>query len=77
MGTPLRLSEDLTGVVPNVWKGFEISDDATVITGYMRQGLKWNDGEPFTADDWMFWYEDLLSNEELTPTAGQWFTVGG
>ncbi|MFN2129530.1 MAG: ABC transporter substrate-binding protein [Anaerolineae bacterium] len=77
MGTPLRLSEDLKGVVPNVWKRFEISDDATVITGYMRQGLKWNDGEPHTADDWMFWYEDLISNEELTPTPEQYFTVGG
>jgi len=25
------------------------------------------DGEPFTADDIMFWYEDVLLNTDLTP----------
>jgi peptide/nickel transport system substrate-binding protein len=77
MGTPLRLSENLQGVVPNVWESYEISDDFTILTGHMRQGLKWNDGAPHTADDWVFWYEDFLKDPDLTPTPGQWFMVGG
>ena len=27
---------------------------------------------PFTADDFVFWYEDILLNEELTPTVPRW-----
>jgi len=27
--------------------------------------MKWSDGEPFNADDFMFWYEDLLLNKDL------------
>ena len=35
------------------------------------------DGEPFTADDIVFWYEDVLMNEELTPAPNSWFVVDG
>jgi peptide/nickel transport system substrate-binding protein len=30
--------------------------------------MKWSDGEPFTADDIMFWYEDLYLNDDLNPS---------
>jgi peptide/nickel transport system substrate-binding protein len=39
--------------------------------------MRWSDGEPFTADDIMFWYEDIALNEFLTPTFPAWLTVGG
>ena len=29
------------------------------------QGHKWSDGAPFTADDVMFWYEDIYLNKDL------------
>ena len=41
---------------PNVIKSFEHSDDYTVWTFHLREGMKWSDGEPFTADDITFWY---------------------
>ncbi len=41
---------------PNVIKSFEHSDDYTVWTFNLREGMKWSDGEPFTADDITFWY---------------------
>jgi ABC-type transport system substrate-binding protein len=28
--------------------------------------MKWSDGAPFTADDIMFYIEDILFNEELS-----------
>ncbi len=41
---------------PNVIKDYEVNDDYTVWTFYLREGMKWSDGEAFTADDITFWY---------------------
>jgi peptide/nickel transport system substrate-binding protein len=60
-------------VVPNLSKGWEVSDDGTTITLFLRDGLKWSDGEPFTADDVMFWYEHMYQNDELVPVKSAFF----
>ena len=54
-------SENFPEVVPNVAKGWEISEDGTQITLFLREGAKWSDGEPFTTTDVMFWYESRVS----------------
>jgi len=36
-------------------------------TFHLREGMKWSDGAPFTADDIIFYIEDVLFNEELSP----------
>ena len=36
---------------PQLLSAWEISDDATVYTLYVRPGVEWNDGTPFTAAD--------------------------
>ncbi|HPC77566.1 MAG TPA: ABC transporter substrate-binding protein, partial [bacterium] len=53
---------------PNLAKSWKVSDNGKTFTFYIRKGLKWSDGQPFTADDIMFYYEDILLNKELTPT---------
>jgi len=58
--------------VGNVLKDFEMSEDGTVFTFYMRKGMKWSDGQPVTTEDVRFAYEDVLLNEELTPTFPTW-----
>ncbi len=55
-------------VIPHVAAGWDFSSDAKTLTLYLREGLRWSDGHPFTADDIMFWYEDVLLNEALTPS---------
>ena len=67
---------DWTGVRPNVAESWEVSDDSTEYTFKLREGMRWSDGEPFTADDIMFWYEDVILNEELTPTVPNWLRSG-
>jgi peptide/nickel transport system substrate-binding protein len=76
-GTPLRISPDLQGYVPNLAKKVEYSSDFKTLTLTMRKGVRWSDGQPHTADDWVFWYEDVLKNRELTPVPNPWFMVGG
>ena len=50
-------------VEPNVAKGFDVNEDATVYTIYLREGMKWSDGEPFTAEDCVWFFNDVCLNK--------------
>ncbi|PMQ01073.1 MAG: peptide ABC transporter substrate-binding protein [Dictyoglomus sp. NZ13-RE01] len=63
-----RWSPDGTKVIPWLVEKYTVSPDGKVWTFKLREGAKWSDGTPFTTDDVMFWYEDVICNEELTPT---------
>jgi len=39
--------------------------------------MKWSDGVPFTADDFLFWYNDIILNDELTPVKPKTWSPGG
>jgi len=62
---------------PNIFKSWTVSDDVKVYTFKIRKGMKWSDGDPFDADDFAFWYEDVACNKELTPGGVAQFKVGG
>ena len=73
----VRWDPQWTAVVPNVAERFEVNDTATEFTFYLRKGLKWSDGVPFTADDILFWYEGVLMNTDLTGSVPQHLKNGG
>jgi len=52
-------------LVPELAKSWDVSEDNLVITFHLREGLKWSDGEPFTADDVVFSFNDLYYNEDV------------
>jgi len=66
----VRYSEDWNEVIPNLAESYEASDDARSYTFKLREGTRWSDGEPFTADDIMFYIDDVSGNAELTPSRG-------
>lgn len=68
----LRWTPEWDGIIPNLAESYEVNDEATVFTFHLRQGVRYSDGEPLTADDILFWYEDVLMNAELTPTIPSW-----
>ena len=70
---------DYTGtkIVPNIARGWEVSPDGKVTTLLLRRGMKWSDGQPFTADDFVFWFEDVYQNKELVPTPLPVMTING
>ena len=61
-------SLDYQPLIGNLVRDYEISDDLKVFTFYMREGLKYSDGVPVTSEDVRFSYEDVVSNEEITPS---------
>jgi peptide/nickel transport system substrate-binding protein len=61
----LRMTED-GEIVGDLAKGYELADDAKSITIFLREGLKWSDGAPLTADDILFMYEDMHWDENVS-----------
>jgi peptide/nickel transport system substrate-binding protein len=70
---------DYTGntVTPNIAKGYEMQDGGRTLVLHLRRGMKWSDGRPFTADDLVFWFEDIYRNKDLVPTPSAAMAING
>ena len=55
----LRLVPDILESVDNV--------GSRVFTLHLRPGHKWSDGQPFTAADFRYYWEDVATNADLSP----------
>lgn len=73
----VRYSDDLETIVPNVAKGWEWNDDYTELTFFLRKGHKWSDGEPFTAEDIKFWYDNLALDPNINEKPKDYVLVAG
>ena len=70
---------DYTGntIVPNIARAWKFDDGGKTLVLSLRRGMKWSDGHPFTADDFVFWFEDLYSNKELLPSGDASMRING
>jgi peptide/nickel transport system substrate-binding protein len=50
----LSFSNDLSTVTPVVATSYEMSPDDKMVTFKLRKGIKWSDGQRFTANDIVF-----------------------
>lgn len=73
----VRFSDDLSTVVPNVAKSWQWNDDFTVLKVMLRKGHKWSDGEPFTAEDIAFWYNNLVLDSNVIEKPKERFLSAG
>lgn len=69
-----RFKED-GSIEPNVAKGYEVNDDATVFTIHLREGMKWSDGVDFTAADCVFFYDHMCVPETFGKSLYDCFKV--
>ena len=52
--------------IPWLAESYEYNDDATSLTVKLRDGVTWNDGRPFTADDVVFTYDIMRENPSMS-----------
>ncbi len=64
---PLIMGPNINVILPNLAKGWEYRDDGKTLRLFLRPGLKWSDGAPHTADDYIFWHKYYIGYKELTP----------
>ena len=51
---------------PDLLESVDSTDDR-IFTFTLREGHHWSDGEPFTAEDFRFYFEDIANNKEISP----------
>lgn len=57
-------------IQPGLAKRWELSQDKLSYTFYLREGLRWSDGEPFTADDVIFTFDCIFARKQ-DPETGE------
>jgi peptide/nickel transport system substrate-binding protein len=60
-------------ILPNLAESWDWNADGTELIIHLRKGIKWSDGVPFTAEDVVFFMEDIVNNEKV---AYIWFYEG-
>lgn len=70
-GGLLRLDEDTLEYIPNMAESYEISEDGLTFTFHLRQGMEWSDGEPITANDFKWTYDQVTNPDNGFPYLSQ------
>ncbi|MFV2034708.1 MAG: ABC transporter substrate-binding protein, partial [Halocynthiibacter sp.] len=52
---------------PDLLKDIKV-EEGRIFTLILRKGHKWSDGQPFTSEDFRYYWEDVANNKELAPT---------
>ena len=61
----IDIDPNTSAIVPELARSWELSEDGLEIVFHLRRGLKWSDGEPFTANDVLFTFNDLYYNLDV------------
>lgn len=72
----IRWNPEWTEYVPNIAERWEVNEDSTEYTFYLRKGMKWSDGEPFTAADFDYQVNHVWRNKALVQVIPSNFITG-
>ncbi len=61
----VKWERDVSGVRPNLLTSWEWNAEATELTAHFLEGVKWSDGETFTVDDYLFWWNEMVMDESI------------
>jgi peptide/nickel transport system substrate-binding protein len=54
-------------IVPDMLRAVDV-EEGRIFTLHLRPGHKWSDGQPFTAEDFRYWFEEVAENPKLSPS---------
>ncbi|MBW4577264.1 MAG: ABC transporter substrate-binding protein [Aphanothece sp. CMT-3BRIN-NPC111] len=63
-------------IKPELAESWAFSDDKQRIVFTLREKLKWSDGQPLTADDVIFTYEELVFNKQIPNQFKDYLKIG-
>lgn len=72
---PVYMTQD-GSIEPNLFKDYEINGDGEEYIFHMREGLRWDDGEPMDAYDAEFWWEIKLDDRLYHPHRSEYLVNG-
>ncbi len=70
-GGLLRLDENTLDYIPNMAESYSISEDGLTFTFYLRNNMQWSDGQPITAHDFEWTYNQAKKPENNFPYLSQ------
>jgi len=62
---------------PGLAESWSVAADQKTWTFKLRQGVRWSDGQPLTADDVVFTWNDIMYNPEFNRITFELFRIGG
>jgi peptide/nickel transport system substrate-binding protein len=75
--SPVHWVRDGLDKRPGLAKGWDSNADKTEWTLTFREGTRWSDGEPFTVDDFLYWWEDMVLNPDHSDVPPDYMISGG
>ncbi len=64
-GARLVTYDDSFKLAPDILKSVDVVE-GRIFTLRIRKGHKWSDGQPFTSEDFRYYWEDVANNKELS-----------
>ncbi len=53
-------------IVADILESYEV-EEGRIFTFHLRPGHRWSDGQPFTAEDFRYYWEDVVNDEDISP----------
>lgn len=73
--TLVRWSPHGHPIVPHLAKSWRVSSDSTVWEFELRKGVRWSDGAPLTADDFIYWWKYEINSKVLGLLLPRWLRL--
>ena len=70
----LVIYDDQYSLSPDILASVDIKEDR-VFTLKLREGHRWSDGHPFTSADFRYWWEDVATDPDLSPSGPPQFML--